>query len=187
MTIRLALTLIAGMAGWLLTTQAQATPIGYEFYQGGYAGGAYVSGFFLGEDLDGNGQLAAHRGEVSGFRMLFSGFDGEMAWSLGQTDLLGLVYDLNGGPLGDGFRGRGEGMLAWGETGFGAGVGPLGLICALQLACGVVAQSGELLLSHELVHVQQSGHYVAVAEPGPLGLILMGAVALVLARRRLGH
>ena len=59
-------------------------------------------GSFTGDDLDQNGQLASFNGEISAFEMTFSGNSTVAAFSLAYPDLYGLVYDLDGGPLGDG-------------------------------------------------------------------------------------
>ena len=167
--------------GWVLGLQtAQATPIRYDFSQTGFSGGAEVTGFFLGDDLDGNGQLSSFRGEVSGFQLNFSGNSWVHGFSLDLSDLLGLVYDLDGGILGDGSDLDGEGMLAWDWNHlFAAGVGPLGLECGQDPICGGVASHHHLSLSGEAIMVTAQ-----VPEPAMGLLFMLGFVGLVWARRK---
>ena len=77
----------------------------YSFSQSGWTGGALVTGSFSGLDLDGDDQLNSFHGEISAFSMHFSGNGYAGAFSLGLADLHGLIYDLDGGPLGDGVSG----------------------------------------------------------------------------------
>ena len=83
-------------------SSVDAAPISFNFSQGGFFEGASITGMFAGEDLDSNGQLSSFAGEVSNFVMSFSGNSLAPSFSLGFSDLYGLVYDLDGGLLGDG-------------------------------------------------------------------------------------
>jgi hypothetical protein len=83
-------------------SSVDAAPISFNFSQGGFFEGASVTGMFTGDDLDNNGQLSSFAGEVSDFVMSFSGNSLIPSFSLGFSDPFALVYDLDGGPLGDG-------------------------------------------------------------------------------------
>lgn len=172
------------LVGWMLALQtANATPITYDFHQGGYGGGADVSGFFLGDDLDGDGQLSSFAGEIFDFELNFSGAGFVPGFSLTFADLFGLVYDLDGGLLGDGTHGAVEGILAWNwDSLFAAGPGPLGLTCTAGSTCSVAANwSGALFSAEGIVVTAQ------VPEPAAGLLILIGLAGLVLARRQVKH
>lgn len=84
----------------------------FDFSQQGFDEGAIVKGMFAGDDLDGNGQLSSLAGEVTDFSMRFSGNSLVSSFSLGFADLFGLVYDLDGGELGDGLTLDREGIIA---------------------------------------------------------------------------
>lgn len=111
----------------------------YSFTQGDWYGGGLVTGFFSGQDLDGNLQLDWEAGEISGFSFDFSGNGYVQAFTLGFADLLGLVYDLDGGPLGDGYLGDyAEGIAAGGFSAlYVAGPGPLDF-CGEGYDCAVL-------------------------------------------------
>ena len=94
-------------------SSVDAAPISFNFTQAGFLEGASVTGIFTGDDLDNNGQLSSFAGEVSGFVMSFSGNSSVPSFSLGLSDLFGLVYDLDGGPLGDGVTLHIEGISAF--------------------------------------------------------------------------
>jgi hypothetical protein len=84
----------------LISFNSANASLSFDFSQGGFDGDASVTGMFAGDDLDGNGQLSSLAGEVADFSMSFSGYSFVASFSLGFSDLLGLVYDLDGGPLG---------------------------------------------------------------------------------------
>jgi hypothetical protein len=173
----------------LLSVSVQAAPIGFDFYQGGYAGGGYVSGWFSGNDLDGNGQLSSFAGEISGFTMQFSGSEWVPQFVLGLEDLFGLVYDINAGPLGDGISQHIEGILAFNDADlYAAGPGPTWSVCGVGVPCAGVLNDHHFSYSAELVQVTSTVS-VAVPEPGSVGLIVLGVVCLLVARRRMnpGH
>lgn len=117
---------------------AKAASLTYNFRQDGFQNpferGAYVEGFFVAEDLDGDGQIVYFNstgGEVSDFRVTFSGTRSIPPATYGFGDLFGLVYNLDGGPLGDtdGYNGPLEGistgrLTRFGDPGYYAGPGP---------------------------------------------------------------
>ena len=150
-------------------------PLGFNFSQGGYTGGATVTGMFYGSDLDGNGQLSSFNGEVSGFMMNFSGNGLVSAFSLGVSDLFGLVYDLNGGPLGDGFTLAVEGIGATdGIFAYNAGPGPT------PNGGEVFGPTGGADFTTSLVSVTPK----SAPEPGILALLAIGFVGFGLSRRK---
>ena len=92
------------------------TLIDFTFLQDGFTDGATVTGTFSGTDNDADGQLSSFVGEVTAFSMTFSGNALVPVFSLTLADLFGLVYDLNGGPLGDGLDLDIEGIRAESAT-----------------------------------------------------------------------
>ena len=136
----------------------------FAFVQGGFSSGASVSGFFSGIDLNGDGQLSAFDDEVTDFSFSFSGNAFVSAFTLGSGNLLGLVYDLDGGVLGDGTGFDVEGIAASDRaTTYAVGPGPFALCNGVQ-DCGVV---------------------VDTPEPPPFAVFGLGAAALFLGKRRL--
>lgn len=169
------------LMGLMLVMQsAFALPITYDFYQVGYHNGGVVSGFFTGEDLDVDGQLSSFTGEVFGFGLSFSRHGHSAAVVLDFADLLGLVYDLDGGDLGDGISGHVEGILAmdWLRL-FAVGPGPLGHVCGAGETCALAAAPGFWGFSAEPVRV-----VARVPEPATVLLLIVGFLGLIWARRR---
>jgi len=147
----------------------QTGPGAFTFTESGFAGGGTVTGSFTGSDLDSNGQLSSFAGEVTGFGLSFSGNATVAPFSLNLSDLQGLVYNLNGGPLGDESTGVMEGILA--QSGMGAfaiGPGPLAL-CNGQQACASVSAPSSS---------------AGVPEPAAWTLMIMGFGLAGLAVRR---
>jgi hypothetical protein len=95
-----------------LVSVVQHTAVDFSFSQAGFSEGAGVTGTFTGSDLDLDGQLSSFEGEILAFSMTFSGNSIVPTFSLGLVDLFGLVYDLDGGPLGDGTTGGMSRVLA---------------------------------------------------------------------------
>ncbi len=98
------------LLGILLSQSASSNLLHFKYRQGGFEGGAFVEGSFSGEDLNGDGVLK-HQidGEITGFSFnFFTGTTSIPGISLtfnknsGQTLDYGLIYDLNGGSIGDG-------------------------------------------------------------------------------------
>jgi hypothetical protein len=115
--------LILAASGLLLSSQALAEEVSFQFSQS-YPGGGTVTGLIVGEDLDGDGRLYAVAPGVAGF-LGIEPASGEVTYAsvrieglLGQTvtnvfdasvaDLeddsnffWGFAYNLDGGPIGD--------------------------------------------------------------------------------------
>jgi hypothetical protein len=140
----------------------------WTFLSGGWGGGGVVTGTFSGSDIDADGQLSSFAGEVTGFSMSYSGGTIVAPFGLGFADLFGLVYDLNGGPLGDGTTLAVEGVgAAGGSASFVLGPGPLAL-CDTGVVCGII-----------------DGPAAVVSEPASWALMIAGCGLLgQFARRR---
>ena len=167
-----------------------AQPITYDFQQSGFAEGATVTGFFVGEDLNDDGQLTSFDGEVIDFSMTFSGNSIVPAFTLGMDNLNGLVYDLDGGPLGDGLELAIEGILALDDVfSYSVGPGPFAL-CDGQQDCAAVSDGDNQDTSPELVQVSARSDVAPLAVPIPswaivlLALILASIGMTTLGRRR---
>ncbi|MFN3371248.1 MAG: PEPxxWA-CTERM sorting domain-containing protein [Sphingomonadaceae bacterium] len=121
-----------------LVSVVASGPGSWSYSVGGWGGGGIVSGIFTGTDLDLDGQLSSFAGEVTGFTMSYSSGSIEAPFSLSFADLYGLVYDLDGGSLGDGTTLAVEGIGALGSgTGFIIGPGPYA-VCGTGQTCGVI-------------------------------------------------
>ncbi|MDN3919243.1 hypothetical protein [Roseateles violae] len=85
----------------LLALSPAARALSFNFHQGGYAGGAFVSGHFGGQDLDGDGWLYGY--EIDDFELSFSGNYAVPAFTHHLGDLSGIEYrlDKGGALLGD--------------------------------------------------------------------------------------
>ncbi len=119
-----------------LSTQ-RTSPLTFNFRQDGFEDDAFVEGSFTAVDLDSDGQLVSFFGEILAFEATFSGNSLVPATALNINDLLGLVYDLDGGNLGDGINGEVEGIGAGLYT---AGPGLLALCDGVNV-CGTVGPS----------------------------------------------
>lgn len=110
----------------------------YTYSVGGWTGGGTVTGSFTGLDADINTQLSSFDGEVSAFTMSYSGGTIVGPFALNFASLFGLVYDLNGGPLGDGLTLDVEGIGASAAVGsFSIGPGPVA-VCGTGAICGQI-------------------------------------------------
>ena len=150
--------LLLGFSLWLVIGgSASAQTLSFSFSQGGFDGGV-VTGIFVGRDLDGNGQLVS--GEITDASMQFSGNGTVTAFSLTFSDLNGLVYDLDGGPLGDGFQGAIEGIRFNSDgPNYAAGPGPFESVCSLGVGvdCAFVDDGMNTSNSNQLVLVNFGG------------------------------
>lgn len=75
-----------------LPVHAADAPIAYHFTQTGFADGAQVSGWFVGQDLEADGMLYAF--ELSDFSFSFSGNRAVPAFTMGMDNRAGLVFDI---------------------------------------------------------------------------------------------
>ena len=154
-------------------SQAFAQSQSFNFRQSGFAEGATVSGTFTGEDLDGNGQLSSFDGEITDFQMSFSGNSVVAAFSLGFAELFGLVYDLDGGPLGDGQTLAVEGVGAAGMTfSYQAGPGPVAE-CGVGVDCALVSDGTNTDASQELILVVGQAQSVPIPAWSYLLMIML--------------
>jgi hypothetical protein len=126
-----------------LVTVTESSPGVFDFSQGGFFGGGVVTGSFTGVDNDADGQLSSFVGELTDFHFAYSGGSQVHAFTLGLADLFGLVYDLDGGDLGDGVALAIEGIGAQNFTSiYFAGPGPLGSVpCDGSNICGFIVDS----------------------------------------------
>jgi hypothetical protein len=138
----------------------------FDFTITGWDDGGVVTGSFTGIDGDADGQLSWFDGEVSGFVAVYTGgtLVADQLWTTGS--LFGLVYDLDGEPLGDGVTLDVEGIGAANAKAFFAiGPGPIGL-CDIGEPCGVIE--------------------TVIPEPGTWAMMIagFGLVGATLRRRR---
>ena len=135
----------------LLFASGQLLAQTYTFTQDGYAEGAFVTLSFTGSDLNADTQITSFDGEITDFSMSFSGNSIVPAFSLGFADLFGLVYDDDGGPLGDGLLLGIEGVGANGAPfSYTAGPGPFAE-CGIGVDCAEVTDGVNSDFSQELL------------------------------------
>lgn len=150
-----------------LVAVAPGGPGTFSFSVGGWVGGGVATGSFSGTDTDANGQLSFFDGEITGFSVSYSGGAIVAPIALGFGNLFGLVYDLDGGPLGDGLLLDVEGIGAInGAVSFRIGPGPVG-VCGAGVVCGII-----------------EGPAAVVSEAPALALALGGLVLMAGLRRR---
>lgn len=171
----------------MVSAPAGAAVVNLTFTQSGFGNGGTITGFFTGEDADGNGQLNSFEGEITDFGLSFSGNHAVEAFSLGFEDLFGLIYDLGDPLLGDGRTGELEGILAEnGSFSYLVGPEPLGQAgaCLNDEICGQINQGDAVTRTTELVVV---GDTPAIPEPASWATMILGfgiAGAAVRNRRR---
>lgn len=180
--MRFALALLALVTA---TAPAHSAVVTLPFSQGGFAGGGQITGFFTGEDLDGNGQISSFAGEITDFGVEFSGNATVSAFALSFDDLFGFVYDLGDPLLGDGRTGDIESILAERDS-FAYLAGPEALLlpgaCLNANVCGQVGQGGAISDTTSLVFV---GVIDAIPEPATWASMILGfALAGTAARGR---
>lgn len=161
---------VAGLAA-LVAAPTSATT--FVFSEGGFAEGASISGYFVGDDVDGDGILSSFDGEVTDFSVSFSGNSHIGAFTLGYADLIGLVYHLDG-TIGDGdFLGNDtEGMLAANANyAVDTGPGPSGYLCDGSYYCSFLFDAGNdpVDASYDIVLVQ-----AVVPEPSSWMMLTAG-------------
>ena len=153
--------------------------ITYNFYQGGYTDGAFVSGTFELEDYDLDEQLSSFEGELIDFSMTFSGNSLVNAFSIShiETNNNEVVYNQIGDFLGDDaytYYSRNEQIAATTSAGllYGAGAA-LGGTCLSYMECGVVSISDAFDFTYEMVVVS------SVPVPAAVWLFGSGLIGLV--------
>ncbi len=167
-------------------TSVDAAPVSYNFFQGGFDEGASVTGMFTGEDLDGNGKLSSYRGELTDFKMRFSGNNLVPAFSLGFADLVGIIYGLDSGSLGDDASGN-EGIEAHlGGGGSNVGVfhyavaGPLNPQIGPVVECGTSIDCALVSDGHDKVSYSQQLVLVSpIPLPATVWLFCSGLIGLI--------
>jgi hypothetical protein len=75
-----------------LPAHAADDAVAYRFTQTGFADGASVSGWFVGQDIEADGMLYAF--ELSDFSFSFSGNRAVPAFTMGMDNRAGLVFDI---------------------------------------------------------------------------------------------
>lgn len=169
-SIHLLCTLSALLLIALSVSQANATM--FTFSQDGYTGGGLISGTFDGNDTNGNGQLSSFDGEITDFTLFFLGDSLIADFSHSFSQLVGLVYDIGSGFIGDGLTLSTEGMASnWGgsigfdyASGPGPTGGPGGRV--IDIATGAVS------LTQNMIFV------APVPEPSTMLLLGFGLVGL---------
>jgi hypothetical protein len=168
--------------GVCLELNAQPASETYTFCQEGFSEGAFVSGSFTGSDSNTDGQLVFD--EVTDLTVNFSGNSTVGPLSFSFADFVGLVYDLDGGPLGDGTTGAVEGIAANSAAGsYSAGPGPES-VCGVGSDCAVITDGTNTDNSQELISINGGSCGASnAAEPVPamplhLLLALSGLLAL---------
>jgi len=147
----------------------------FSFTQEGFSEGAVISVTFTGHDTNMDTQITT--AEVTAFDLSFSGNSIVAPFTLGLADLFGLVYDPDGGPLGDGVLLSIEGIAAGegfkGGFMYTAGPGPME-ICGQEVDCAVVSDGSNQDFSSQLLVF-----HAAIVYPVPT-LSLLGMIFLIL-------
>ncbi len=147
-------------ASALCACATAATATEYGFVQRGFPNGGVAQGNFTAADLDADGQINSFMNEVTAFDMEFTGNGEVSAFTLGFDAFYGLVYDLDGGQLGDG-DGQddrtAEGIgVDDGVFSYNAGPGPTDT-CGTGRECGLVAMDDLISGSSEFVVIIVGG------------------------------
>ena len=165
----------------LVASNVYAQSRTFSFSQSGFSEAATITGTFTGEDLNMNGQLSSFDSEITDFQMSFSGNSIVPAFSLGFGELFGLVYDLDGGPLGDGLSLDTEGIgAADAMFSYNAGPGPVDE-CGQGVDCGIVSDGTNLDASQQLIPVSE-----VIAQPTAIPIPYWALVILALMLGGLG-
>lgn len=165
----------------LLVSETFAVPITYNFSQSGFVGGGTITGSFTGDDVNADGELVflpvLSQFEVSAFMATWSGNATVPATSWSFSNLIGLVYELGTGDIGDDGPLFLEGIGALNLGGFRwiSGIGPGGFGAAP--GGGIQGPSGVIITSSNLVNV-------GIPVPTTLALFIPGLAGLGFARRK---
>ncbi len=159
---------------FLIMLSGNAHALTYAFFQGGFDDGAYITGTFSGADLNADSQLSTFTGsEITNFSATFSGNSVVSSFTLEFRDLWGVVYDLDGGSLGDGLSSDIEGIRAESSL-FSYVVGPglSGVECGIGVDCGYVSEGAFYSFSQDLVQVS------TVPIPASIFMLASGLIGL---------
>jgi hypothetical protein len=169
---------VAGLLIWAVSA-AEAMPLAFNFTQSGFSEGAVITGTFVGEDLDMDGQLSSFDGEIISISMAFSGNSLIPAFNLDSSGSLSdLVYDLDNGLLGDD---PAEGIQIFNLAfSYQAGAGPL----ASCLDPGVCGEVGAIEVSPDTTLALVTVTPTAASEPATALCIAAGFLGLVWNHRR---
>lgn len=156
---------------YFVSTPSVSLAIDFVFIHEGFADGAVITGSFSGVDLNGDRQISGFENEITDFFMAFSGNSIIPAFTDDFSNLFGLVYDLDEGPvIGDGFISSIEGISVQSfdynyTTGNGPGPFPGGEIIDITNS---ITDSSAL---NAIVTV--------VPEPSAVAIMLLGLIGLV--------
>jgi hypothetical protein len=173
------------IASVLAFSAVGAQAASYTFSQGGFTGGGSLTGSFSGVDSDANGLLDASPSpgvsEITAFSLSFSGDSQVANFTLGYSDLAGLVWDLGQGAFigNNGAVGTGEGIAAFStDVMYLTGIGPNGV------AGGAVSDfnTGGFTSTTQMVSVSA----VPVPEPETWAMLLVGLGLVAIVSRRRG-
>lgn len=176
----------------LTQSSTKAVTVAFDFIQEGYAEDAVITGTFEGEDLNGDGILAAFDelpivNEISFFSFEFTGNSLVPAYSVTILDsdptfIFSLRYELGTGSIGgDLAGGLPEKIVVDGGNNFYSTVGPDGAPGGLIFDNGSLTEDA----TDEPVIVRQKGQRVTVPENGATVLLLsIGLFSLSMTRGR---
>jgi opacity protein-like surface antigen len=202
----LGLTLGLALFGSVITASAESQT--WFFYQGGWTGGGVITGAFVGNDLNLDGQLVGFASgppgwtnEVSGFSVSLYG-NSTIPNGYTWTNFYGLVYDINGDSLlGNDTNGAVEGFAVNDANGanpsynYASGYGPTmgigGQITTQPYpymsgsATVIVSTPDPIMISTSPITEDIYQENInSVPEPATLALAGMGGLSLLLFRRR---
>ena len=163
-------TLMVLTALFLLSQPATSSRLRFTFTQTGFPEGSVITGSFEGEDLNNDGVLKQQiDNEISEVNVEFSGTTSFPAFSLNfvknrndSDRMQGLIYGLDGGPLGELNNSEGIGIIESGVISpffvYRAGPGPVNQ-CGIGLNCGIIGPhfvgSTNQIFSDDVVTVKQ--------------------------------